>query len=205
MIRKFIKILYCIIFILFIIVLQFFNKIIAQEETAPGVYKVNRIYAVGNNHYPEDLIKDISGLKSKEDGGEIEIPSEETHNAIERLWNFQIFSDIQILFRKITLNNIDIIIKVEELPQLDTIIFTGNREFSAEDLNEKLQLDHGRAITKQIISDIAYNIKKYYAYENYPFTEVKVDTSQVSSARSHDLNLLRIKVFINEGGKKSLK
>ena len=64
----------------------------AQEDQGPGTYKILSISTEGNKFYDSKTIIANSGLKI---GSEITIPSDDTRNAIMRLWNLDLFSDIE--------------------------------------------------------------------------------------------------------------
>ncbi len=168
----------------------------SQQDDEPGTYKILAISTEGNQFYDSRTIIANSGLK---EGQEITIPSDDTRDAIMRLWNLDLFSDIQIIVDKKIGRDIYLIIKVKELPRLDNIKFTGNDEFSDKDLDEKIPLVKGQVITPQTVKDIEFNIRKMYIEEGYPMTEVSVD----QFVNSYNEAQLRVK--IKEGNKISVR
>ncbi|MGA2668983.1 MAG: outer membrane protein assembly factor BamA [Ignavibacteria bacterium] len=183
------------IFILLITAL-YTTRAFAQGEEGPATYRVISITTEGNKFYDSKIIIANSGLKI---GSEVTIPSSETTDAINRLWNLNLFSDIDIVVDKKIGNDAYFVIKVTELPKLDDIKFSGNDEFSEKDLRDKIPLSKGEVITPQTLKDIEYNIKKMYIDEGYPLSEVKVDDIVNSS------NDAQVRVKINEGSKLSVK
>ncbi len=168
----------------------------AQEDQGPATYKILAISTEGNQFYDSKTIIANSGLKI---GSEISIPSDDTRDAIMRLWNLGLFSDIQILVDKKVGTDIYLVIKVKELPRLDNIKFDGNDEFSDKDLDEKIPLAKGQVITPQTVKDIEYNIEKMYIDEGYPLATVKVD----QFVNSYNEAQLRVKIV--EGNKISVE
>ncbi len=166
---------------------------IAQEAST---YKIIAISTDGNKRFDSKTIIANSGLKV---GEEIVIPSDQTKDAIERLWNLNLFSDIQIMVDKKVGNGAYIVIKVKELPILDEIKYTGNDEFSKKDLDDKINLVKGQVITPQTVKDIEYNIKKAYLDEGYPLVEVSVDQFV------NTYNEAQLRVKIHEGNKISVE
>ena len=181
---------------LFLILFSANRLIFAQEDQGPGTYKILSISTEGNKFYDSKTIIANSGLKV---GSEITIPSDDTRNAIMRLWNLDLFSDIEILVDKKIGTDAYLVIKVKELPRLDNIKYVGNDEFSDKDLDEKIPLAKGQVITPQTVKDIEYNIKKMYIEEGYPLAEVKVN----EFVNSYNDAQLRVK--IDEGNKISVE
>jgi outer membrane protein insertion porin family len=171
------------------------SRTFAQIEEGPATYKIISITTEGNKLYDSKTIIANSGLKV---GTEVTIPSDDTKDAISRLWNLGLFSDIDIAVDKKIGTDAYLVIKVNELPKLEGIRYTGNDEFSDKDLNDKISLAKGEVVTPQTLKDIEYNIKKMYIDEGYPLAEVKVD----ELINSYNDAVLRIK--IDEGNKISV-
>lgn len=168
----------------------------SQQESGPATYKIVSISTEGNKSYDSKTIVNNSGLVI---GSEIAVPSDETRDAIQRLWNLNLFADIQVVVEKKIGNDAYLVIKVKELPKLNKVAYSGNDEFSEKDLQEKVGLAIGQVITPQTVKDIEYNIQKMYVDEGYPLAEVKVD----QFVNSYNEAQLRIK--INEGNKVSVE
>jgi outer membrane protein insertion porin family len=79
-------------------------------------YKILGISVVGNKTADITTIIANSGLKV---GDEIQIPGDQTINAIKQLWSLNIFSDAQVLIEKEMPDGIFIQIKVEEYRRLE--------------------------------------------------------------------------------------
>jgi outer membrane protein insertion porin family len=171
-------------------------QLVFAQEDGPATYKILAISTEGNQFYDSRTIIANSGLK---EGQEITIPSDETRDAIMRLWNINLFSDIQIAVDKKIGSDVYLVIKVKELPRLDNIKFSGNDEFSDKDLEEKIPLVKGQVIAQQTVKDIEYNIKNLYIEEGYPLAEVKVDQFV------NTYNEAQLRVKINEGNKISVR
>jgi outer membrane protein insertion porin family len=168
----------------------------AYSQDGPATYRILSIATEGNKFYDSKIIIANSGLVA---GQEISIPSDDSREAIMRLWNLNLFSDVQIVIDKKIGNDVYLVIKVKELPKLDNIKFSGNDEFSDNDLDEKINLAQGQTITPQTLKDIEYNIEKAYVEEGYPLADVKVDQFVNSYNES------QLSVRINEGNKISVR
>lgn len=162
------------------------------SQDGANTVKILSISVEGNRSYDSRVIISYSGLKV---GQEIMIPSESTQEAIMNLWKKRLFSDIQIYVDKKVGDGAYLVIKVAELPRLDNIKFTGNKEFSDKELEDKLPITTGYVITPQMIKDIEYNIQKMYIEEGFPMAEITVD----QLVNSYNEAQLRVK--IEEGTK----
>ncbi len=146
-------------------------------------FKILGISVEGNVSADANTIIVNSGLKI---GDEIQIPGDQTLNAIRRLWSLNIFSDVQILSEKQLNEGIFILIKVKEYPRFEKVVIEGNDEESTEDLEEKVNLIRGQIITPQKVTSSISKIKKLYEKDGYLnaevtakyFTFVNADTSE---------------------------
>ncbi|MBS1517968.1 MAG: outer membrane protein assembly factor BamA [Bacteroidetes bacterium] len=176
--------------ILLTIVFRPFN--IYSQEQGPVTYKIASIDTKGNRNYEKTTIISYSGLQP---GMEITIPSDETRDAITRLWNIGIFSNVKIYVDKTFGKDVYLVIEVEELPRVESIEITGNDEFSEADIKEKINLVKGEVVSEQKLKDIEFNLTKEYVKEGYGLAKVKVD--KLISAN----NEARVRIKIDEGNK----
>lgn len=168
----------------------------SQTQEGPATYKILSISTEGNKFYDSRTIINNSGLTV---GSEISIPSDDTREAIQRLWNLGLFSDIQIVVERKVGNDAYLVIKVKELPKLSKIAISGNDEFDDKDIIEKVGLATGQVVTPQTVKDIEFITKKMYIEEGYPLAEVKVD----QFVNTYNESQLRVKV--SEGTKVSVE
>jgi outer membrane protein insertion porin family len=171
------------------LLMSVFQPAFAQDEEL-AQYRIANISVKGNRTYESETIISFTGLNI---GKEINIPSDETREALNRLWKIGIFSDIKLYVEKKFGKDVYLIIEVEEQPRVESIEITGNDEFSTEDLKEKINLSTGEVISEQKLKDIAYSLKLQYEEEGYALAEVEVD--KLISAN----NEARIRVKITEG------
>lgn len=167
----------------------FCNTMLAQDQ-GPTTYKIANIDVKGNKNYEAQTIISYSGLQN---GQEITVPSDETREALNRLWKIGIFADVRIYVDKKFGNDVYLVIEVEELPRVEKVEITGNDEYSYDDLREKINLSTGEVVSEQKLKDIEYNLEKFYSEEGYGLAKVAVD--KLVSAN----NEARIRVKIIEG------
>lgn len=170
--------------------LIFYTPFSYSQEEGPTTYRIASIDTKGNSNYETNTIISYSGLSI---GQEIAIPSDQTREALNRLWNIGIFSDVKLYVDKKFGNDMYLVIEVEELPRIEKIEISGNDEYSTEDLKEKINLVSGEVISDQKLKDIEYNLEKFYAEEGYGLADVEVDKLISSN------NEARIRVKVVEG------
>lgn len=118
--------------ILLLLLLFSFYTEQAQTESinAPKSYEISSIEVEGNKREAAMIIL-RSGLAY---GDQIKVPGDEIANAIKKLWDANLFSDVQIYIAKIIGKNIAITIKVVEKPQINEFTIEGIKKSEKEDL-----------------------------------------------------------------------
>ncbi|MDZ7766763.1 MAG: outer membrane protein assembly factor BamA [Melioribacteraceae bacterium] len=145
-------------------------------------YKILGISVEGNVTADPQTIVANSGLKV---GGEIEIPGDQTVEAINRLWSLNIFSDVQILIEKQVDDGVFLLIKVEEFPRVEDVLVNGNDEIDEDDILSEGDFIRGQILRTQEVYNRINKIKKLYDEEGYLNAEItarffsfqKADTS----------------------------
>jgi len=134
-------------------------------------YKILGITVEGNTTADVSTIIANSGLKV---GDEIEIPGDQTLNAIRRLWKLGLFtSDIQIEIEKKVGDGVFLVIKVNEYPRIEKYIFRGNDELDDEDLDKVVTFVSGQILKPQTIYKTVRDMKKLYDEESLMNAEIK--------------------------------
>ncbi|MCX7798405.1 MAG: outer membrane protein assembly factor BamA [Melioribacter sp.] len=151
-------------FLLIIITLVLFLNQNFYSQYQKATYKILGISVEGNKTADASTIIANTGLKT---GDEISIPSDQTNNAIQRLWNLGIFQDIQILIEKKIDDGIFLKIKVKEYPRLEQFVIKGNDEVSTDDINKKITIVRGQTLKPQEVARIVQKIKDLYIEEGF--------------------------------------
>ena len=144
------------------IILIFYS--VGFSQTPSATYKILGISVEGNKTADANTIIANSGLKV---GDEIQIPGEQTLNAIKNLWNLNIFSDVQILQDKKVGDGIFITIKVAEYPRIEKTVIEGNDELSTSDIEEKIHFGRGQILTPEEVNNLKIRILKMYEDDGY--------------------------------------
>ena len=116
---------------------------LSQEQNLTALEKgrdfvIGGIEVKGAKHYNAQTIIVASGLKV---GDRITIPSERFTRIIHKLWNYQVFNDIDIYIAKTEGDKVFLEFVIQEIPELTEVKVEGIRKRKAEELLKKLELD----------------------------------------------------------------
>ena len=149
-----------------ILTLIFSTSLFAQQAKT---YKILGISVEGNKSADASTIISSSGLKI---GDEVQIPGDQTLNAIRQLWSLNIFSDVQIINERQVADGIFLLIKVEEYPRLEKVVVEGNDEIDTDDIMEKVNFLRGSILKPQEVAKLIGRIKQLYADDGYLNAEI---------------------------------
>lgn len=149
-------------FLTLIFFISSITSLSAQESQK--TYKILGISVEGNKTADASTIIANSGLKI---GDEIQIPGDQTMEAIRNLWNLNIFSDIKILIDKEVGDGIFLIIKVEEYPRVEKTVIVGNDELSTSKIEDQINFGRGQILKPQDISNVIQKVLKLYEDDGY--------------------------------------
>ena len=151
------------LFINIFLALVIFSSI-SFSQTTRSSFKILGISVEGNKSADASTIIANSGLKVND---EIQIPGDQTLNAIKQLWSLNIFSDIQIAIDKQIQDGVFLKIIVKEQPRFEKLVIEGNDELSTTDIENKAGFIRGQIIKPADISRLRQRILKNYATDGY--------------------------------------
>ena len=137
------------------------TAVFAQEV---NLYRVN---IEGNVTTSDKMIKYSAGLR---DGTKIQRADIST--ALTRLWDLNLFDDIDIVLNNESEYGVEITIKVKESPTLNNIIFRGNSVREGR-FTDKIDLRIGQRIRPNSLSSAEEKIKEIYHEDGYFSVEVE--------------------------------
>ena len=141
------------------------------DYTQPKEYVLSKISIKGTTYVNKSNIIDISGLKINQ---KITIPSSDISNAINKLWQQNLFSEIDITLDKIFNDSITLDIVLKEYPRLSKFKFKGDiSKSNISTLKEDLQLMRGKILTQNLIKNSVNKIEKFYVDKGFLNTDVK--------------------------------
>ena len=154
---------------------------LSQEQNLTALEKgrdfvIGGIEVKGAKHYNAQTIIVASGLKV---GDRITIPSERFTRIIHKLWNYQVFNDIDIYIAKTEGDKVFLEIALTERPRLSEATFTGVSKGDREELEKRTGLKKGALISPNTLDRARQLVKKYY--DEKGFREMKMTIKETEA------------------------
>lgn len=150
--------------------------------SSPRKYAIADIQISGIRYLDQTVLIQLSGLSV---GQVIEVPGEAITNAIKKLWQQGLFSDVKITASKIEDDNIWLDIYLQERPRLANVNFYGVSKSEQDDITEKVLLLKGSQITDNQVNNAERTIKNIFLAKGFLNTDVNIvqrdDTTQNNS------------------------
>ncbi|WP_445732236.1 outer membrane protein assembly factor BamA [Mariniflexile sp.] len=163
-------------------------------------YILGDITVSGNTSFSEQTIIAYSGLSK---GKELAIPGEEIGDAIKKLWNSKLFSDIEVYITAIEGNVAYLEIKLSDLPQLNELKVNGVKKGKKEGIIKDNKLNKGVKVTENLMTTTKNFLIKKYKKEGYLNTKVHINTIEVKdSVQTARVNMV---LNIDKGEKVKIK
>ena len=150
--------------------------------SSPKKYTIADIEISGIRYLDQTVLVQLSGLSV---GQIIEVPGESITNAIKKLWQQGLFSDVKITASKIEGDDIWLEIYLQERPRLSDVNFFGVSKSEQDDITEKVLLLRGSQITDNQVNNAERTIKNIFLAKGFLNTDVNIvqrdDTTQSNS------------------------
>lgn len=160
------------IFLLFLVGIQSIHYLYSQN-LSPGNYQISGIVVEGSEYTDKNTIILLSGLSV---GSNIEIPSSVFSEAIEKLWEQKLFSDISIELDNVAANKLFLKLKVTERPRISKFKFEGISKSQADDLREKIKLIRGTILTEPKKRQSIRIIKNFFQEKGFYSCDVQINS-----------------------------
>jgi outer membrane protein insertion porin family len=150
--------------------------------SSPAKYTIADVQVSGIKYLDKSVLVQLSGLTV---GREVEVPGEAVTNAIKKLWQQGLFSDVKVTATKIVKDQIWFDIYLQERPRLADVNFMGVSKSEKEDITAKVLLLKGSQLTDNQVINAERIIKNIFLEKGFLNTEVKIvqrdDTTQNNS------------------------
>lgn len=175
----------------------------------PKEYTIGPIKIIGADGYDHNAIKLVAGLRA---GDKIVIPGQKVTDAIKKLWEEDLFSDIQIFIDKVVVDVVYLAIQLKPRPKLSRYKFTGIKKRQADKIRELIDLYTGKTISENLVYQTRSIIKGYFREEGYYAAKVNIKRIPDELMRNSEIFLIecdrgkRVKIKeINFYGNTSVK
>ncbi len=168
------------------------TDLINIDYNSPKKYEIGEVKVTGANSLDHSTLISLSGLKV---GTFVEIPGDQIRNAIDKLWQQNLFEDIQVNLTQVSGNKVSLEIEVIEKPRLGDYTIVGIRKGDRENLEEKVKINRGDVVTSSFLVQLETNIKNYYKTKG--FYNTTVNFAQKNDTKNEKSVILTI--HINKG------
>jgi outer membrane protein insertion porin family len=160
-------------------------------------YTIGKIEVTGAESYNDQTVIAFTGLKT---GEEIFLPGDRLSKVLKKLWDLELFSDINFYVTNIEGDVADIEFEIKEVPELAEVRVQGIKKKSAkEELIKENNLTPGAKVTENLITTTKNYIENKYKKDGYLNTKVVLNTSPVTDTTG--VNKVNVVVNIDRGEK----
>ena len=164
------------------------------DYTQPKTFILSDIKITGSKYVNKSNIIDISGLKINNN---IKVPGTDISSAINKLWQQNLFSEIEIKYDKISNDSISLNIVLKEYPRLSKFKFIGKISKSdISTLKDDLQLMRGKILTQNLIKNSLNKIEKFYIDKG--FYNIKVKHEIIADSATANSSILIFEINKNK-------
>ncbi len=161
-------------------------------------YFLGKINVTGKITFNPQTVSTFAGL---EKGQKISVPGEEISNAIKKLGNLGLFSDIDFYVSEVRGDSIDLELNIIELPKLNNIKLTGVKKGKAEELLKETDLTKGKIVNENLITKTKNYLENKYRKDGYYKAKATIRTTEDTSGQ----NLVDMDIFVDRGEKVKIR
>jgi len=182
----------------FMVLVLFFSStlLLAQEGGYDDgkKYILGGIEVVGLQSYNAQTVKTFTGLRV---GQPITLPGEEIGEVISKLWDLELFSDINFFITNIEDEKVFLELEIIERPTLSQVTVYGVKSRKVDAILTDTDLKKGKKITESLIANSKNYLQNKYKKEGYLNTKVTIATA----ADTTETNAQKMVININKGAK----
>ena len=152
------------------------------------LYTIDTIIVSGIKTFSNQTVISYSQLR---EGQKINIPGDEISDVIKKLWNLQLFSDINFYINKIDGDSVALEIEIEELPSLSEVKINGLKKSKIQPLITDTELKAGKKLSESFLANTKNYIINKFQKEGFLNTKVAFNTIEDS------INVNTYKMVVN--------
>lgn len=141
------------------------------------LYTIDTITVSGIKNFSDQTVISYSQLRK---GQRINIPGDEISAVVNKLWNLQLFSDINFYITEINGDRVALEIQIEELPTLSEVKINGLKKGKIEPLLDETELKAGKKLSESFLTNTKNYIITKYQKEGFLNTKVAFNTIEDS-------------------------
>lgn len=164
--------------LLIIILLATPGALVKSQERVPIIdyaypdeYVIGGITVSGVRFLDPNAIIGISGLRKQ---SRIPVPGESITQAVEKLWDQGLFSDIKITIKERRADTLFLDIFLGERPRISSVNYYGTKKSETSDISEKVNLLAGSQVTDHVLSKTKRIIEEHFVEKGFLNTVVRI-------------------------------
>ena len=164
------------------------------DEFVKGkLYTIDTISVSGIKTFSDQTVISYSQLRK---GQKINIPGDEISSIINKLWNLQLFSDINFYITKFDGDRVGLEIEIEELPTLGEVKITGLKSGKIDPLVDETELSPGKKLSESFLT----NTKNYIInkFKKDGFINTKVSFNMIEDSLKSNTFKMLVNVDLGE-------
>ncbi len=179
-----------------------FCSFFAKAQTAdfvPGKeYVIDSIEVVGLKSFNKKTVISYSGLRR---GQKVRLPGDQISSVINKLWNLDLFSDINFYAKNVNEKSITLQIEIEELPTLNNVKIYGLKKGKIQGIINDTELEKGKKLSESFLTNTKNYIVNKFKKEGFLNTKVVLNTTPDST----NVNSFNMVVNIDRGSRVKIK
>ncbi len=187
--------------LLILFLLLLFTTFSSAQVTTYGngkKYILGGIEVKGLQSYNEQTVKTFTGLR---EGQPITVPGDQISAVIKKLWDLELFSDINFYISNIDGDKVFLELDIVERPTLSKVTVYGLKKKKIDEIIKETDLKKGKKVTESFISNTRNYIQNKYKKDGYLNAKVTIATAVDTS----DTNAESMVVNIKTGDKVKIK
>ncbi|MGB1970863.1 MAG: BamA/OMP85 family outer membrane protein [Flavobacteriaceae bacterium] len=161
-------------------------------------YRIDSIVVKGLKSFNEKTVISYSGLRR---GQSIRMPGDKISSVINKLWNLDLFSDINFYAINIKESSLTLQIEIEELPTLNEVKINGLKKGKVQTIIKETELEKGKKLSESFLTNTKNYITNKYKKEGFLNTKVVLRTLPDST----QTNVLNMVVNVDRGERVKIK
>jgi len=157
-------------------------------------YEIASIAVTGSDTYNEGTVIAFTGLRV---GEKLYLPGEKLSNVIKKLWDLELFSDINLYVTGLDGTKVDLRLDIQEVPELNEVKVRGIKKKKADPFIKDNGLNKGAKVTENLITTTDNYIENFYKKKGYFNSKVIVNT--IDAADSIAGNKVNMVISVDKG------
>jgi len=171
----------------------------SQDNYRKGdTYSIDTITVVGLKNFSDRTVVTYSGLRQ---GQSIQVPGEEVSAILKKLWNLELFSDVNLYVTDVNNGKIKLEINVDELPTLLKYSINGVKRSKAETFEKETELSEGKRLSESFLTNTKNYIQNDLKKDGFLNSQVNI----VSTPDSIGSNKRNLNINVNRGERIKIK